>query len=94
MLSMESITRDVRDIETSQRHVLEDILGRPLLENQQLLIKIVDKESQGGETAERSRTPDSRLPDWCNVYEGLNDEEIAEVEEVIREPSDLSRPSE
>jgi len=94
MPSMESITRNVRDIKTSQRHVLEDVLGRPLLENQQLLIKIVELDGQGAGETEKPRASGSGLPDWCNVYEGLNDREIADVEEVILQRSDLSRPSE
>jgi len=32
------------------------------------------------------------LPDWCNVYDGLTDDEIEDVEAVILNRSDLSRP--
>ena len=34
------------------------------------------------------------LPDWCNVYKGLSDEEIAELERAILTRADLTRPSE
>ena len=40
------------------------------------------------------RTPATSLPDWCNVYAGLTDEQVAEVEEVVLQRSDLSRRSE
>lgn len=33
------------------------------------------------------------LPDWCNVYEGLSDEEIADLQRIILQRADLSRPS-
>ena len=32
-----------------------------------------------------------RLPDWCNVYAGLTDDEVAEVEKVILQRADLTR---
>ena len=32
------------------------------------------------------------LPDWCNVYEGLSDEEIAEIERIALTRADLTRP--
>jgi hypothetical protein len=33
------------------------------------------------------------LPDWCNVYEGLSDEEISEVESVVLDRSGWTRNS-
>ena len=32
------------------------------------------------------------LPDWCNVYEGLSEEDLASLEEVILNRSDFTRP--
>ena len=34
------------------------------------------------------------LPEWCNVFDGLNDEQIADVEEVMLQRADLTRLSE
>ncbi len=34
------------------------------------------------------------LPVWCNVYEGLSDEEIADLDRTILTRADLTRPSE
>jgi len=39
-------------------------------------------------------TAAGKLPEWCNVYAGLSDEEIADVEKTILTRADLSRPSE
>ena len=33
------------------------------------------------------------LPDWCDVYEGLSDEEIADIETVILDRNGWSRSS-
>ena len=41
MAGMEAIIRNVRDIETSERQVLEHVLGQRLRENQQVIIQVV-----------------------------------------------------
>src|SRR5258708_7986349 len=41
MAGMEAIIRNVRDIETSERQVLEHVLGQRLRENQQVIIPAV-----------------------------------------------------
>jgi hypothetical protein len=33
------------------------------------------------------------LPDWCDVFAGLTDEQIAEVQKITLQRSDLSRPT-
>jgi hypothetical protein len=91
---MEAIIRNVRDFEANERKVLEHVLGQRLEENQQVIIKVVSSDGNPVEGSKEIGGPQSRLPDWCNVYEGLTDEEIAEVEEVILQRSDLTRPSE
>lgn len=32
-----------------------------------------------------------QLPDWCNVYDGLSDEEVADLEKTILNRADLAR---
>lgn len=80
---MESIIRNVRDIETNQRRALEQVLGQKLQENQQIIIQVVTPVKE----------PEQRLPDWCNVYEGLTAERVTEIEDVILGRCDLTRPS-
>ncbi|MEQ8787273.1 MAG: hypothetical protein RIC55_13290 [Pirellulaceae bacterium] len=92
---MKNAIRNVRDIDQADRQALEHVLGQPLHENQQLVIGIVDleatqpKKPQAGPGAERPA-----LPDWCNVYAGLTDDQVADLEESILTRADLSRPSE
>jgi hypothetical protein len=72
---MEAIIRNVRDIETSERQVLEHVLGQQLRENQQVIIQVVTlprEAPEGGEAVDA--TPSRRLPEWCNVFAGLSDE--------------------
>ena len=92
--SMDNVVRNVRDIDPADRVALEHILGQQLRENQQLNIRVVttnlqppDARSPSGPAAVPS------LPDWCRVYEGLSDQEIAGVEEIALTRANLARPS-
>ena len=85
---MDTIIRDVRDIELENRNALEHVLGHKLNENQRVIIQVV---SPTKEVAVENGTDGTRLPDWCDVFAGLSDEEIAEIESVIRQRSDLTR---
>lgn len=91
--SMEIITRNVRDIESDERRVLEHVIGQQLKENQKIIIQVVSLVNHAAETPQHSATQPGALPEWCNVFDGLNDKEVAEVEEVIRQRSNLTRPS-
>lgn len=89
---MESVIRNVRDIKTSDRLVLEHVLGQQLKENQKVIIQVVNVAREP--TEQRDETPPNQLPAWCNVYAGLTDDQIAEVEEVILQRADLTRVTE
>lgn len=93
---MENVIRNVRDIDRADRQALEHVLGQRLRENQQLVIGIVnlDVTAPPAETSRGEATAGATLPEWCNVYEGLSDEEIADLERIILTRADLSRPSE
>jgi hypothetical protein len=80
---MESIVLNVRDIDNSDRRAIEHAVGQSLGDNQRLVIQIVS--AGQNETTPKVAQPaaDDQLPDWCNVYEGLSDQEIAELEKSI-----------
>ncbi len=91
---METIIRHVRDIESDERRVLEHVIGRQLQANQQVIIQVVTLGSQGVEEAkEQGALEPGKLSEWCNVYEGLTDKQLAEVEEIVLQRADLTRPS-
>jgi hypothetical protein len=93
---MERVIRNVKDIERADRQTLERVLGHSLRANQQLVIDIVQLGESATPSAGTVHGKDdrgARLPEWCNVYEGLTDEEITELEQVILRRADLSRPS-
>lgn len=91
---MESIIRDVSALDDAQRHTLEHVIGRELQANQRLVIQVVNLDLKDAPPAQPSPAAAGKLPDWCNVYEGLSDEEIAEIEKVILMRADLTRTSE
>ena len=94
---METVIRNVDEIDAHDRQSLEHVLGCSLRENQQLVINIVNLQVPVGTAPapvshKANGTP--TLPEWCNVYEGLEDDEIAAMEQTILQRADLSRPSE
>jgi len=92
---MDTVIRNVGDMEPQDRQALEHVLGLRLLENQQLLVRVVNLESEPAVAAgEPPKDANPALPAWCNVYAGLSDEEIADLEKTILTRADLTRPSE
>jgi hypothetical protein len=79
---MESIIRNVRHIDADDREALEHAVGRPLREDQQVIINIVSPDLPIP-TSESAKQPAAALPDWCNVYADLTEDEIDEIEKSI-----------
>jgi len=94
---METVIRNVGEIDAHDRQALEHVLGQTLRESQQLVIRIVNLQVQPepvqAPTPHRANGSPA-LPEWCNVYDGLSDDEIADMENTILQRADLSRPSE
>ncbi|HLJ11334.1 MAG TPA: hypothetical protein VKU82_09095 [Planctomycetaceae bacterium] len=89
---METFIRNVGDIDAHDRQALERVLGQSLRENQQLVIGIVNPQvpPQGAqEPLPRGINGAPALPEWCNVYAGLSDEEIADIEAIILRATSL-----
>lgn len=94
---METIIRNIGDIDANDIEALEHVLGKRLGENQQLVIGIVNLEVPQAAAPQSSGQPSSGgsvLPEWCNVYAGLSDHDVADIERIILQRCDLSRPSE
>lgn len=80
---MQSIIRDVREINAGDRRALEHLLGAPLQDDQTLIIQILTPATDVQPAGARSPGQAEVLPDWCNVYEGLSDAEIDELDRSI-----------
>lgn len=90
---MESIVRDVSQIESPDREALEHMLGQQLREGQRVMIHVVSFGPSTVESPLDSVDDTATLPAWCHVFEGLSDQETSELEEVILTRADLTRPS-
>lgn len=94
MFDMETITRNVGDLGSLERRTLEQILRRSLLANQQLVIGVVEVPPPLASTlrsAAQVSKGEPMLPERCDVYAGLSDQDVAELEHVIPRRADLSR---
>ena len=79
---METVTRNVRDLGENERSAAERLVGHGLRENQQLIIQVVSVDL--GAQAPAGDDTGDELPSWCNVYEGLSDEQIADLEAWVK----------
>ncbi len=76
---METISRNVRDLGEGERSVMEQLVGHHLADEQKLVIQVFGTNLN----TEPTQSGADLLPDWCNVYEGLTDDQIAEIEKSI-----------
>mgnify|MGYP003333198451 CR=1 FL=1 len=93
---MDTFTRNVEELNSHDRQSLENVIGRPLHEDQQLVIRIIDRNQTEMNNLPETRDPDlstTSLPGWCNVYAGLSDQEIDAIEQTILKRSQLCRPA-
>jgi hypothetical protein len=91
---MEEIIRNVRDLPMDERRTLEQVLGRKLRKNQQVVLRVVTL-TDGKVLGESQPSPDPRpaqtIEDWARVYDGLSDEEIEEIDRIAKTRANLSR---
>jgi hypothetical protein len=88
--TMNAIIRNVTEIDNHDRQALEHILGQPLEENQRIVIQVETAPSP----SENWNPNQAQLPEWCNVFEGLTDAEIAEIESISLSRANMTRPAE
>ena len=81
---METVSRHVGDLDQNDRSALERVIGHSLSEMQQVIIQVTNDPPQ---PRTNGQTPAGQLPAWCNVYEGLTDDEIDDLDRsIIRLP--------
>lgn len=87
---METVSRNVKDLEFSDRRALENVIGSPLGENQVVVIRV---ETAGAESPTTTVPPvvEQQVPDWWKIYDGLDDQEIDRLDQAIRGRADLTR---
>jgi hypothetical protein len=84
------VTRNVAEIAPPDRRVPEHVLGAPLADGQQVTERAFSPaECEAYANGEPGSFGD-KLPEWCNVYEGLSDEDVAAIEAVVLSRGDLT----
>ena len=78
---METITRQVGELRPNERSAAELLLGHRLRGNERLILQVLDLDVV--EWPEQDSRPAEMLPAWCNVYEGLTDEEVEKIHQSI-----------
>lgn len=86
---MQSSLHNVADLPAATRAAVEALVGRPLRDDQQLYILAVD---HGATPSGVPAQAGDKLPDWCNVLEGLSDEDREDFRAALRTPVRLARP--
>lgn len=87
---MESIIRDVTTLDETHRRALEDVLGRELQANQRLIINVLEVEGTVTIGPAGERAPQT-LADWTNVFEGLSEVQIEDIDRIAKTRANLSR---
>jgi hypothetical protein len=88
---MNAIIRNVNEIDSHDRQALEHVLGQPLEENQRIIIHV---ETAPPPMNANGNANQAKLPEWCNVFEGLTDQEINEIEAISLSRANMTRPAE
>ena len=86
---MQSIVRNVKDIEADDRRSLEHMVGQPLQENQEVIIRVVDLDVPADEDARRrslARAAEIARRTRANAATGgVTELEVdAQIDEAIR----------
>jgi hypothetical protein len=77
---------DVAALDDPHRQALEEVIGRHLKANQQLIISVTEVEM-----ASDQARPAQSLDDWIEVYEGLSDAEIESIDKIAKTRANLTR---
>ena len=87
---MDSIIRNVTDIDQADRQALEHVIGQHLREDQQVVINVLNVDVSKPLPAQTHSAEDG-IPEWWKVYDGLSDDEVDRLDEAIRQRADLTR---
>jgi hypothetical protein len=88
---VETVVRNIRDLDQADRSALERVVGHVLHETQQVVLNVVNLDTGTSSTGSCDRPSLVDVPNSWKIYEGLSDAEIDELDKAIRQRADLSR---
>jgi hypothetical protein len=87
---MKQIVRNVRDIDAEHRSAIEDVVGQSLRDSQQIIIQIADVDG-GSNSHETDVRRTQSVAEWLQVYEGLSEQQIGDIDAIIKSRANLTR---
>ena len=78
---METITRQVGELQANERSAAELLLGHTLRGHERLILQVMEIDVTVPPTEDSLSA--QALPEWCNIYKGLTDEEIDNIDRSI-----------
>jgi len=88
---METVVKNVRDLDQTDRSALERFVGYQLRETQQVIGNVVNLDLGPAGPASPDGKGVAEVPDWWKIYDGLSDKEVDELDQAIRQRADLTR---
>ena len=96
---VETTSQNISDLAPEQRQAAEKLLGRPLVNFQKVVVRVVEGGDDivirflGKKSRESNETPEGnwKIPSCFNVLTDLSDEERKDFDTVVAEPVKLSR---
>jgi hypothetical protein len=89
---METVIRNVRDLDHSDRSALERVIGHQLWETQRVIVNVVNLDLTTDSESGNGISPPT--PPWGSIYDGLSNEEIDRLDSAIRQRANLTRATE
>jgi hypothetical protein len=80
---------EATSLDAAHRRALEAIIGAQLQANHRLIINVTDV--TGEQVPASAASPVHTLEDWTIVYEGLNDREIEQIDQIAKTRANLAR---
>lgn len=86
---METITRQVGEMQAHERSAAELLLGHRLRGHEQLILQVLELDVT--EPPKEDSRPAQTIEDWIHVYDGLSDEEIEKIDAIANTRANLTR---
>ncbi len=85
---METITREVDQMQAEERSAAELLIGRSLRGHERIILNVLEMQRPAPPADAR---PAQSIDDWMHIYEGLSDEEVDEIDAIIKTRANLTR---
>ena len=86
---METITRQVGELQANERSAAELLVGHSLRGHERLILQVLEFDL--AESPSEDPRPAQTLEDWVHIYDGLSVDEIEEIDAIAKTRANLTR---